>query len=536
MNYSQKIRRYFDADKWITVKPNGGEHKGAHVKIDGETGEVKAGMGGKFKGRSIRALEKPPMSEFMKSRAHKLAERKAGRHIDLTAPSSINAGAILQNRDRSRKSSVQQMMAISKNPDYDRLAPSRSFSEGAPVVAFGSVPENQRGRITMATAANGQKIPVQYAVMEAGDISTSNDIMGGRNDEYYSDRGDLTRAIAGNGRVTGLAEAYKNGNAGNYREELELDDTHGIDPEVIHGMKNPVLVRFMQPKDVTPNIGDISNTQGTLTMSSSEQARNDADSRLDMDTVEVDEDGDTTEDSLHKFIESLPQAERGGMMSRNGRPTLQAYERFQGALFDRAYQSTKLTEAKYEAPTKWGKNILSGLDRAAPIVAKLADTEIDGFDIRGIIAEAAERAFDAAKTGTLREESAQNTLFSTGSGGETITDTVDRDTAVQEIIKMISENRRSPATIGDKLIKLADAVRNESENANAYGADMFGGAPTQPLGTLIKHAFRTSDGFSFMTAQKRAHWAMYGGAFIRRLFSDGTADWSGFFKPKTGRS
>ena len=45
MNYSQKIRRYFDADKWITVKPNGGEHNGAHVKIDGETGEVKAGMG-----------------------------------------------------------------------------------------------------------------------------------------------------------------------------------------------------------------------------------------------------------------------------------------------------------------------------------------------------------------------------------------------------------------------------------------------------------------------------------------------------------
>ena len=31
-----------DADKWITVKPNGAENKGAHVKIDGETGEVKA--------------------------------------------------------------------------------------------------------------------------------------------------------------------------------------------------------------------------------------------------------------------------------------------------------------------------------------------------------------------------------------------------------------------------------------------------------------------------------------------------------------
>ena len=34
-------------DKWITVKPNGEEGKGAHVKIDDE-GRVIAGMGGKF--------------------------------------------------------------------------------------------------------------------------------------------------------------------------------------------------------------------------------------------------------------------------------------------------------------------------------------------------------------------------------------------------------------------------------------------------------------------------------------------------------
>ena len=47
-----------DADKWITVKPNGAEHKGAHVKIDGETGEVKAGMGGKFTGQKISEVRK----------------------------------------------------------------------------------------------------------------------------------------------------------------------------------------------------------------------------------------------------------------------------------------------------------------------------------------------------------------------------------------------------------------------------------------------------------------------------------------------
>lgn len=47
-----------DADKWITVKPNGPENKGSHVKIDDATGEVKAGMGGKFTGQKISEVRK----------------------------------------------------------------------------------------------------------------------------------------------------------------------------------------------------------------------------------------------------------------------------------------------------------------------------------------------------------------------------------------------------------------------------------------------------------------------------------------------
>lgn len=42
-----------DADKWITVHPNGAESTGSHVKID-ENGTIKAGMGGKFNGVNIK--------------------------------------------------------------------------------------------------------------------------------------------------------------------------------------------------------------------------------------------------------------------------------------------------------------------------------------------------------------------------------------------------------------------------------------------------------------------------------------------------
>ncbi len=46
-----------DEAKWITVKPNGEENKGSHVLIDNETGEVLGGMGGKFTGKHISAVQ-----------------------------------------------------------------------------------------------------------------------------------------------------------------------------------------------------------------------------------------------------------------------------------------------------------------------------------------------------------------------------------------------------------------------------------------------------------------------------------------------
>lgn len=62
-----------DEDRWITVKPNGAENKGRPVKIDGETGVIKAGMGGKFNGQKISEARKG----FTGPRADrsKLAER-----------------------------------------------------------------------------------------------------------------------------------------------------------------------------------------------------------------------------------------------------------------------------------------------------------------------------------------------------------------------------------------------------------------------------------------------------------------------------
>ena len=88
-----KLASFFDADKWITVKPNGEEHKGRHVQIDGETGTVKAGMGGKFNGKHITQAHKGAAAE---SEIETL-EKRFGKYSHLVtrnATKKINSGEI----------------------------------------------------------------------------------------------------------------------------------------------------------------------------------------------------------------------------------------------------------------------------------------------------------------------------------------------------------------------------------------------------------------------------------------------------------
>ena len=61
---------FMDADRWITVKPNGPDAKGSPVLI-GENGEIKAGMGGKFNGKHISKAKNITTSEQEKSKTPK---------------------------------------------------------------------------------------------------------------------------------------------------------------------------------------------------------------------------------------------------------------------------------------------------------------------------------------------------------------------------------------------------------------------------------------------------------------------------------
>ena len=93
---------------------------------------------------------------------------------------------------------------IAAKPDYQRVSISRDFANGAPVVEPGaSVPANRKGRSEVVSTASGRKINAQYAVIEAADLLPSHDINGSQNADYENGAPGKSRAIAGNGRVTG---------------------------------------------------------------------------------------------------------------------------------------------------------------------------------------------------------------------------------------------------------------------------------------------------------------------------------------------
>lgn len=465
-----------DEAKWITVKPHGENAKGRPALIDGETGQILGGMGGKFNGRHItkanKTAQKAEQNKPKSRREQLLEQRQKNNQMDYSLPEKVDKSVIIQNRDRTSQISQTQIREIAKDPDYMRLSNNSSLSDGAPVIAYGTIPQNQLGKVTTAVASDGTRYKVQYAVIDADAVETSHNINGAENEKFYSDDPNITRAIAGNGRLTGLKKAYEQGTAGNYNDELLLDDSHGVNSDVIEKMKKPVLVRVMQAKDITKDIGDKTNTQSNLQLSSVEQANNDK-NRVKFDEVETYANGEPTIKAVSEFVYKLPVAERGNLIDADGKPTKQAQERLKGALFAKAYNDDTLLRLAHQANDPDGKNILNALELSAPKLATLENLPKE-YDIRPVITFVANQAIKAKQEGkSLDEFIGQTDLFQNEK----------ENSANNEIMKLFANNLRSPKTISEKLNQLADTLQNE---VNAPDMDLFGAVEKRSKDQIIK--------------------------------------------------
>ncbi|WP_373078690.1 LPD38 domain-containing protein [Zhongshania sp.] len=375
---------------------------------------------------------------------------------------------VLQNRDRSTPASITQMRSIASDPDYDRLGFSRDFASGAPVIEPGAdIPAERMGRSDKVTSSRGRKIPVQYAVVESDQLLPSNDINGSANPAYEGGEPGRSRVIAGNGRAAGLQQANIAGTAAQYREALAGDaDLHGIDPTVIDGMKNPVLVRVMPQEDVTADIGDESNVSGLSELSPAEQAKNDA-RRIQLTDLEFSEDGRITPTAVRQFVQAMPESERGALLDRD-QPSKRAYDRMENAIFATAYESDALIRLQAQAVDPEARTVLSALLMVAPRMARLKGT--GDLDIRDLVVEAAEAAVNARRR------------------GEKLSSFIDQmdmtaSPELREFVVLMADNIRSAKRMAGELENIANAFYAE---ASLPSEDMFGAVQKRDRSQLLK--------------------------------------------------
>jgi hypothetical protein len=375
----------------------------------------------------------------------------------------------IQNRDRSTPASIAQMAKIANEPDYSRVSMSRDYGTGAPIVAGSEIDPIRLGRTDTVTGADGKKVPIQYGVIEAGEVIPSHNADGTKNPAYVDPSVPAFRAIT-NGRVAGLQAAYNQGTAENYKTALLSDDLHGISREVIEGMQNPMLVRVMPMDQVNKNTGDVSNTGAGLTFNFVEQAKNDT-NRVDLSKITFTDNGDVTPQTIRDFVAAMPTTEQGNLIGKDGNPTKQAVDRVNAAIFQQAYGNDKLTELAFQAQDEEARNIVRALNMAASKAIRLGES--GDYDVRPLVNEAVEMAINARRNNmSLKDVVAQGDLTA--------------NPLAKDIVQMFADNPRSAKAIGENLSNLFDNAFAEGSKTDE---DMFGAVPKRPVDEIVKESF-----------------------------------------------
>lgn len=375
---------------------------------------------------------------------------------------------VLQNRDRTGAVSVGQMNAIATAPDYTRLSVSRTTDSGAPIVSYGTVPDSRYLGNTETVADGSHKIPMTYAVVEADSVLRSNNFDGTPVPEYGTDPSRM-HAIAGNGRMAGLSEAYNRGTAEQYRQDLMADaQSVGINPEVVAGMQHPVLVRIMTPEEVTTGFIERSNSSNVLEKSALETAVQDSPRiRNNVWKYQFDEDGAPTPETVRQFTIDIGEPNSlGKLLTADGRPTETATNRLRAAVFYEAYRDRTLTALVADDTDKQGiKRILNAMAAFAPHVINIREASNDAVDLGPVLVDVVNRIRNAKIEGTPLESIV-------GQG-----DVFGDNPAVQQLLGFIAENQNSAAAIARVLEPFAAAVENRLKSSgNGPQGGLFGEA------------------------------------------------------------
>lgn len=331
------------------------------------------------------------------------AERLLTSHGDDLKP---NAGfpPELQPRDRSRDASEAQIARIANAIQPELLADSQKASDGAPIIGPDGVVES----------GNARTIALRRA--------------------YRSDKADAYRAW-----VADNAERF------------------GLSAEQVRGMKQPVLVRERTGEVDRADFARQANESPVSAMSETEQAVSDAKVMPDLELLRTNDDGTInigqSTDFIRQYLrEAVGPNERNQLMTADGRLSQRGAARIRNAVFAKAYGDADLVAMMAEATDGNVRNVMAGLLRAAPAVAKVRELSEAGArgDAEFVpnLVEAVRRFADLREAGQrVNEYLSQGSLI----GGQA-------SPRVAELLRQLEIDSRAPRRIAEMVQRMAERI------------------------------------------------------------------------------
>lgn len=348
----------------------------------------------------------------------------------------------------------------------------------------------------------GEQVETEYQVVEVDDVITSHDAHGSVNDAFPSELQprDRSRSAAkaqareiaanlqfdmmaesptsdsgspivgpdgiaesGNGRTIATKLSYDEGRADEYKARLiEQAEKYGIDPAEAAKLKRPMLVRVRTSDIDRKKFAEDSNKSAVSTQSPAELAARDREKLNMAQMTEGDTQSASNREFVRDFINSLSSAESAGMRDEKGRPTRQAYDRLNNAIFSAAYESERLIKMQAEEANPDVRNVLHSLTVAA---RSFAQARSQNADMAKQVIDEVIQATEIIKSAKDRNMKVQEYVKQTALFGE------DTDFA-KGLAVTIADNNRSPKRLGLMLSHMADIVSQNA--AHAASGDMFG--------------------------------------------------------------
>lgn len=263
---------------------------------------------------------------------------------------------------------------------------------------------------------------------------------------------------SGNARTIALRRAYESGKADGYRQWLAANaQRFGLTADQVAGMLRPVLVRERYGNLDRAEFARQANESAIAAMSPTEQARADAARVTDLTGLVANEDGSINLAKSAGFVRQFMQqavspTERGAMLQADGRLSQAGQQRLRNAIFAKAYGDANLVSMLAESTDSNVRNVLAGLMRAAPEVARLRDLVAAGarhpMDVAGDMVRAVQEFSKIRADGmTVDQFMAQGNLLDAGLPPQ-----------LQTLLAGLQENARSPRRIGEMVRQLVDSV------------------------------------------------------------------------------